>query len=317
MDYGYDIVGDIHGEADALHRLLAKMDYRQTSGGVYAHRGARMVVFVGDFVDRGPEQKEVLDIVRKMISAGTAHAVMGNHELNAIAWATPDGFGGHVRPRNEKNRHQHAQFLDQVGEDSSDHREAVGFFKTLPLFFEANGLRVIHACWHQPSMDIVRPHLDRKGRLTEGGLLTALDHRSKIGDAIETLLKGPDIALPEGRSFLDNGGHLRRHVRIRWWDPEATTYRKAAVVMDDGVGELPDDPIGEDYRYAGETPVVFGHYWMAGEPFLTNDKAACVDFSVARPGGSLSAYRWSGEQVLTPDNLVHVPAAEPAMAPGV
>ena len=29
---GYDLVGDIHGHADALHRLLHKLDYTEVEG---------------------------------------------------------------------------------------------------------------------------------------------------------------------------------------------------------------------------------------------------------------------------------------------
>jgi hypothetical protein len=310
MDYGYDVIGDLHGEADALHRLLARMDYRRTDGGVYAHEGPRMAVFVGDFVDRGPDQMEVLSIVRKMISAGTAHAVMGNHELNAIAWATPDGAGGYMRPRTDKNRRQHARFLEQAGEDGPGHRDALNFFKTLPLWFEVPGLRVVHACWHGPSVDLIRPLLDGRGRVRDDAWPEALRWTSGAGAAIEILTKGPELELPEGRTFRDKDGHERSAVRVKWWDPDASTYKRAAIVMDDGVGELPDTPLEEDFRYREDVPVIFGHYWMAGDPALANDRATCVDFSVAKPGGNLSAYQWSGERMLTEANLVHVPAAE-------
>jgi hypothetical protein len=32
------------------------------------------------------------------VEADSAAAVMGNHEFNAIAWATPDSEGGFLRP---------------------------------------------------------------------------------------------------------------------------------------------------------------------------------------------------------------------------
>ena len=97
---GFDIIGDIHGHADALRRLLEAMGYLR-HGDVYRHP-TRTFVFAGDFVDRGPLQRETLHIARAMVEAGTARAVMGNHEFNAIAYATPEGEGGLVRPRTEK-----------------------------------------------------------------------------------------------------------------------------------------------------------------------------------------------------------------------
>jgi hypothetical protein len=79
----YDVIGDVHGHADALRRLLVALGYTE-SHGIFQH-DIRKAIFVGDFVDRGPEQREVLRIARNMCEAGTASAVLGNHELNAIA----------------------------------------------------------------------------------------------------------------------------------------------------------------------------------------------------------------------------------------
>ncbi len=44
----------------------------------------RKVIFLGDFIDRGPKIRQVLEIVRPMIEGGKALTVMGNHELNAL-----------------------------------------------------------------------------------------------------------------------------------------------------------------------------------------------------------------------------------------
>ncbi len=73
----YDIIGDIHGHAPALKELLHKMDYKVVNG-VWQHPG-RKVIFVGDYIDRGPAIRETLDIVRTMAENDTAIALMGNH----------------------------------------------------------------------------------------------------------------------------------------------------------------------------------------------------------------------------------------------
>ena len=82
----YDLIGDIHGHADELIWLLEALGYRN-SGGVFGHRD-RKVIFLGDFIDRGPQIREVLGIVKSMIDHGTALGIMGNHELNALAYHT-------------------------------------------------------------------------------------------------------------------------------------------------------------------------------------------------------------------------------------
>ena len=83
--------------------------------------------------------------------------------------------------------------------------------------------------------------------------------------------------------------------------------------MDDRIEELPDVELPIDYRYMENTPVLFGHYWMEGEPTIKFSNAACLDFSVARKG-YLTAYRWSGERELTFKHLLYVPAENSAMA---
>ncbi len=83
----YDLIGDIHGHADALQHLLNRLGYsRQKS--VYGHP-ERQAIFLGDFIDRGPQIRETLEIVRPMVDSGAALAVMGNHEINALAFHTP------------------------------------------------------------------------------------------------------------------------------------------------------------------------------------------------------------------------------------
>lgn len=65
----YDIIGDIHGHADALEQSLQKMGYVRRAG-VYAHPEGRHVLFVGDFIDRGPKIRENMHLVREMVDAG-------------------------------------------------------------------------------------------------------------------------------------------------------------------------------------------------------------------------------------------------------
>ena len=71
----YDLIGDIHGHADALVKLLHELGYDNHTG-VYRHP-KRQAVFLGDFIDRGPKIRETLEIVRPMIESGAAQAVMG------------------------------------------------------------------------------------------------------------------------------------------------------------------------------------------------------------------------------------------------
>ncbi len=304
---GYDVVGDVHGHADALVGLLRTLGYREV-GGAWRH-AERTAVFVGDLIDRGPEQLEVVRIVHRMVEAGTARIVLGNHEFNAVAWATPDGRGGHHREHSPKHFGQHARFLAAVGEGSPLHRELLGWFRTLPLWLDLGGLRVVHACWHPASMRVLGP-----GWLTDEHV--AAPKGSAFHEAIEVVLKGPELHMG-GAVYLDKDGHPRGRARHRWWNPDATTLRRAAEIPSDAThedrspfAELPDDPIPDGLPTApSEVPVLYGHYWRPGRTQAPRidpgGMSACLDWSVAA-GGALVAYRWSGEHTLTDDHLVAV-----------
>jgi hypothetical protein len=302
---GCDLVGDIHGHADALHRLLLKLDYTEIEG-VFRHP-ERQMIFVGDFIDRGPQQLEVLRIARSMCKAGAARAVMGNHEFNAIGWVTQDTEGGFLRGHSAKNANQHTKFLRQTGENSAAHKDAIDWFRSLPLWLDLPGFRVVHACWHDASCEVLKPFLDEAGRFTDEGVFESYRHGTAAHAAVEILLKGPEERLPVGIHFTDKDGQERSKVRLRWWDHDATTFRKAALGMDGREDEIPDSELPRDYRYHGEKPVFFGHYWLKNRPEITAPNAACLDFSVAKDG-FLTAYRWTGEAELTKSSLSSVPA---------
>ena len=110
----YDLIGDIHGHATELKQLLEKLGYTLEEGGY--HHPEREVIFLGDFIDRGTEILEVLQLVRPMIDSGEAKAVMGNHEFNALAYHTEDPGqpGKHLRRHNRKNNDQHQDTIDQL-----------------------------------------------------------------------------------------------------------------------------------------------------------------------------------------------------------
>jgi hypothetical protein len=301
----YDIIGDVHGHVDALEALLARLGYRHT-GGAWRHP-SRVAIFVGDLIDRGPKQVETVQLVRAMIDAGSAQIVLGNHEYNALLWATPDPErpGEYMRRHSAKNRHQHHAFLAQVGEGSQLHEECLRFFATFPLWLDLDALRVVHACWHPAMQKRLAPHLIEGALPTER--VAALARKgSETEEALEIILKGLEQELPAPLTFRDKDGHERREVRLRWWLSQGVTFREAALI-DEAIREaLPDTPVpAEAILGASGTPHFFGHYWMKGEPILMARHAACVDWSVAA-GGVLAAYRFDGERTLEANRFVTV-----------
>ena len=167
-----------------------------------------------------------------MVEAGSAKAVLGNHEFNAIAFATedPDAPGTHLRPRTDKNRCQHQDFLIEVEQRPEVHVEIIDWFRSLPLYLELPGLRVIHACWDEQQLAVIRPFLNAANQLTDTGLIAASRRDHPAYSALETLIKGPEHPLPEGHGYQDKSRHWRTDVRVRWWDETATNLRDAALL---------------------------------------------------------------------------------------
>lgn len=302
---GYDIIGDVHGQADKLVALLGRMGYAERAG-AWQHP-QRQAIFVGDFVDRGPQQLRSVELVRAMVEGGHAQAVMGNHEFNAIAWflRDPDRPGQFLREHSEQNRQQHRAFLAEVEGDPALHARCIDWFLTLPLWLELDGFRVVHACWHPGCMVRLEQRLAAGRRLTRELMQAASRKGGSAFDAVETIAKGPEIALPDGHSFLDKDGHERRRVRTRWWDTAASTYRQAALLDDDLRDRLPEAPLPAGHRpvHDDAKPIFFGHYWLTGTPQVLSPKLACLDYSAGK-GGPLVAYRWSGEATLDSAHLV-------------
>ncbi|MGW0157790.1 metallophosphoesterase [Mycobacterium sp. NPDC003323] len=309
---GYDVIGDVHGCADDLDALLVHMGYRMRDG---AHRHPRReAIFVGDLIDRGPQQLRVLQTVKAMVDAGSARMVLGNHEFNALAYdfEWPAGSRRYLRERSAKNTAQHAAFLAQV--TGTQRAEYLAWFRTLPLWLDLGEIRVVHACWHEESMAV----LGTDRILSDEQLIQASTKGDPMYDAVESLLKGPEISLIDhgAQPYVDKDGHRRDAARLRWWNSAATTLADVAEIGGDFTTAdgapypgLPAIDVAQEYVYDGQVPVFYGHYWRKGEPTHLRDwtdYAACVDFS-AVVGGALTAYRWSGETWIDPRHYVRAP----------
>lgn len=69
-------VGDVHGRADLLYDTFARIDAdRMAYPGVYSFD-----VFLGDYIDRGPDSRLVVDLLLARSSVRDAVFLRGNHE---------------------------------------------------------------------------------------------------------------------------------------------------------------------------------------------------------------------------------------------
>jgi hypothetical protein len=308
---GYDLIGDVHGCGRTLEQLLERLGYKR-SGGVWRHP-RRMVVFLGDIVDRGPRIREALHLVHDMVDAGQALCLMGNHEYDVLGWHTlaPEGSGRrHIREHTERNTKIVADTLEQFAQHPGDWRDFLSWFYTLPLAVDVGTFRVVHACWDHA---LTEPLFQRfpDGRVDEAFLRASGIPESQACRTFDRLLRGTGMRLPDGRTILGRDGFERSVFRTKFWEPSPSTLGDV-VFQPDG---LPEDmigcPLSDEQReqllcYGTDQPPLFvGHYWRSGTPAPITHNLACVDYSAVL-GGKLVAYRYDGEARLSADRFVWI-----------
>jgi protein phosphatase len=150
LDGPFDIIGDIHGCAYELQELLRRLGYELVE---HAEPGAgrpascwrisspegRRIVFVGDYVDRGPSSPEVLRLVIDAVRAGVALGVVGNHD---------DKLARYLKGNDVQLNNGLAETVAQMKSCSKAfHDEVSDFLADLPLYLMLDGgaLVVAHA----------------------------------------------------------------------------------------------------------------------------------------------------------------------------
>ena len=301
-----DLIGDIHGHADKLTELLHKLGYKKRNG-AYNHP-KRKVLFVGDYIDRGPKIRETLEIVKAMVDNDSAIALMGNHEYNALCFHFQETEGGHLRKHMIKNIIQHYETLKQFQNRQEEYEDYIDWFKTLPLFYETDTFRAVHACWDNNNIQYLKKNL-KNNRLTDELIFQSVKQGSALNKAIDQTLKGKELKMPNGLFFTDKDGNERNEFRIKWWEnPAVMTYKSISIVPFEN---LPDQSIEDsvikrdEYYPADDTKVFFGHYWLDGQPCLYKNNVCCLDYSVAK-GGKLVAYQLDNEFLLDENKLIYV-----------
>ena len=147
------VIGDIHGDVRHLYQLFASLPELRASD---------TVVFIGDYVDRGPDTKATVEFVRNLPNQCPAKIVplRGNHE---DAWVRviqqgwdefvlPPGNGclaayrsyvGRKVPRPNELAGKEERMALQTGSFYPD--DVVDWFQTLPYWYEDDHAIYVHA----------------------------------------------------------------------------------------------------------------------------------------------------------------------------
>ena len=311
LDRGYDIIGDVHGCAHTLERLLEQMGYRRLNG-VWQHP-RRQALFLGDIIDRGPRIREALHLVRDMVEAGQARCIMGNHEFNAICWETPAPPGSgrsYLREHTERHHRLIGDTLAQFDPWPQEWREFVQWFGDLPLFLDMGPFRLVHACWDSSLIEPLRQDYP-DGRIDDAFLIASAHSGSFPAQTFDRLLRGTDMRLPHGITMTGKDGFTRAFFRTKFWEEAPETYGDVVFQPDALPEPVAEKPLTEQQKaelmiYQPHDPLLFvGHYWQQGTPQPIRPNLACLDYSAVKYG-KLVAYRWSGETRLERDHFVWV-----------
>lgn len=255
-----DIVGDIHGEYNALENLLHHLGYDSFGN----HPDGRYLVFVGDFCDRGPDSPAVLSLIRQFVKSNKAMAVLGNHEINLLRGDAKDGSGWYFQERYERDKIRYAPFEVLSAEGKP---ELVAFLNDLPIALEREDIRIIHAAWIDEKIQSIRQtqlgnvgsaflEWDKISRARAAEYLPAMEKEAsawrhdlalfsfeppnfpahaeyaaaiQMENPIKVLTAGVEKA---GTSPFYSSGRWRFAERVQWWN-----------------------------QYSDDIPVVIGHYW--------------------------------------------------------
>ena len=172
---GYDVIGDVHGCLEELVELLGKLGYAPNIDGHWFHPEARIPIFVGDLVDRGPASIEVLHLVRSLVDAHLAEAVIGNHDEKFMRW---------LQGRNVKVAHGLEQTIAGI-HDGFDKKEVIRFLggrkPYLVLTVEGGNppIVVTHAAFKQKYFGRLSPRIHEYCRYgpSDGELPNGLPNR--------------------------------------------------------------------------------------------------------------------------------------------
>ncbi|HEV7777187.1 MAG TPA: metallophosphoesterase [Luteibacter sp.] len=300
-----DLIGDVHGEIDALHDLLQRLGYDPQG----IHPDGRRLVFVGDLCDRGPDSPAVLDLVSALVTNGLAQCVLGNHELNILRGSCKEGNGWYFT---ENHDQAEGKFLASRDADDEMRSRYLAFFQSLPLALEGLGLRVVHACWHAEAVDRVRNagsadtaalfdsfETESEAKLEGNGTLAKAEQEK---EAYRQPMRDPDYPMPmlPALAAVDEAHQMANPIRVLTSGVErvgkAPFYSSGKWRMVERVAWWNE--------YDSPVPTVMGHYWrwpvpvdrksfgkggpdlFDGAPFDqglgAHGNVYCIDYSVGR-----------------------------------
>ena len=340
-----DIVGDVHGEIQALATLLDSLGYDNHG----RHADQRRLVFVGDLFDRGPDSPAVFHRVRSLVDAGRGQCILGNHELNLLRGERKPGnhwfYGEACDPK-------HPEFGTCKPASPAEQAEILRFLRRQPLALEREDLRIVHAAWINAAIDELR-----RGPQDPLASYDFFEMRANEAAAERRLEERHHAALAQLGPALKDKDQIPGPIPAFAEYDEHYQMANPVRVVTSGIERATEKPFfaAGKWRFVARVPwwktyegppVLFGHYWRwwnnavhqhlsKGEPNLfagdeegpamaEDHQAFCLDFSVgarfkerywgrvAGPfHGRLAAMRWPERELVYDGEPLHVEAHAP------
>lgn len=127
-------IGDVHGCSNALAALVERIDLRPDD----------VLVPLGDYVDRGPDSRGVIEILLAARARCRVVPLKGNHEVMLERALEKPGEADELYWRavgGERTLESYGGSIDCI---PPAHRE---FYRTLGLYHETDGFLFMHACY--------------------------------------------------------------------------------------------------------------------------------------------------------------------------
>ncbi len=143
-------IGDIHGEFDQLSILWSRLPQYEESD---------TIVFLGDYIDRGPKSREVIEFVQQLPEKTAAKVVtlMGNHERMLLDAYEKDDCSLLLPPANgclatflsftgeEEEKNSREQLVRRIQVKDWLQPDIYKWLSSLPLWYEDEHAIYVHA----------------------------------------------------------------------------------------------------------------------------------------------------------------------------
>lgn len=139
------VISDIHGCLQEFDEILKLVNYQPD---------VDQLILLGDYVDRGPNSKEVVEKVFELSSYENVIVLMGNHDqrlVNLIENRSPEirdmffRYGGSVTLKSYCPHAEHLSFDDCLDFIQKNYAHHIKFLKSLPYYYENDQFIFVHA----------------------------------------------------------------------------------------------------------------------------------------------------------------------------